>query len=222
MATEGALLGQADKGGPVCLAEESFQVRADTYTLTAHTHTHTDTPALNAPPSLSSIGRRLGWGYRLNGRSGFSSSTFSCAHSMLMTGLHKDRRNSNSANGGRLYSAYKVGQEVDMSGLEPLYADAVTLMEKLSPAQHQFFLDACKYYNSLVTAEEAAFSKAGPQTPKRAAAFHRSKPVIPCGALPNNGVSLNYSNPLHQDSDLATMCIVCRECDESPHVTAAT
>ena len=131
---------------------------------------------------------------------------------MLMTGLHKDNRNAHSANGGRIYSAYKVGQVVDMGGLEPLYADTVTLLEKLSPAQHRFFLDACEYYNTLVTAEEAAFH-AGPQPPERTAAlFHRSRPVIPGGALPNNGVSLNYKNPLHQDSDLATMCYVCREC----------
>ena len=131
---------------------------------------------------------------------------------MLMTGLHKDKRNADSVNGGRLYSAYKVGQEVDMSGLDPLYEDTLWLLKKLSPAQHRFFVDASEHYNNLVTAEEEAFSRGGHEAAERATAFDRSKPVIPSGALPNNGVSLNYQNPLHQDRDLATMCYVCREC----------
>ena len=129
-----------------------------------------------------------------------------------MTGLHMDKRNADRANGGRVYSAYKVGQEVDMRGLDPLYEDTLRLLEKLSPAQHRFFVDASDHYKRLVAAEEEAFLEGGPHGAERAAAFQRSKPAIPGGALPNNGVSLNYQNPFHQDEDLATMCYVCREC----------
>jgi len=130
---------------------------------------------------------------------------------MLMTGVHKDAANADTNNGTRLYSAYKVAQEVDMQGLEPLYDDTLLLLEKLSPAQHRFFLDACEHYGALIDAEEAAFSRVRGQA-HHAPAFHKSKPVVPRG-LPNNGVSLNYRNPLHQDRDLATMCFVCRDCD---------